>query len=406
MRSAATPRRPTERTTDDEIRVCLLSAGTDGISGGHRYHQRLLAAAPQAGFSMLVAAPALRARLPPADVVVIDSLYAWTAAVAVRRRRRPAAVAIVHQHPGGSDAAGWRVALRRRADLATYRACDLIVTPGPIVAGLLVTEHGIDPGRVAVIEPGCDLPAGDHRPALRDGRRLGLLNVANWLPNKGIMELLEAVAVLPPDDVTLHLAGRADVAPEYADRVLARLGRPDLAGRVVVHGALAAAEVASLYAAADTFVFTSRVETYGSAVAEALAFGLPIVGWRAPHLSNLVDHDVEGVLVEPGHITELTAAIHRLAVDESERRRLAARARVRGARLPTWSETTTRFFDALTRLVAEPVEPSDDSRSPVEVDPADPGILDEQALGERRRGTERPSEGSLDRTDVGHDDHH
>jgi glycosyltransferase involved in cell wall biosynthesis len=384
-----------------------VTAGTDRISGGHRYHQRLLAAAPSAGFSMRVVDPSVRLRLPATDVVVVDSLYAWTVSAAVRRRRRPPVVAVAHQHPGGSDGSRWAAAVRARLDIATYRACDLLVTPGPLLADVLTAEHGLDPRRITVIEPGCDLPSGPVVPPLRGRRRSGLLHVANWLPNKGVLELLEAVAALPDDDVTLHLVGRMDVAPEYTAQVMARIERPDLAERVVVSGALDAVAVSSLYAAADAFAFPSRVETYGSAAAEALAAGLPVVGWRTPHLLHLVDEGVEGVLVAPGDVEALAAAIHHLAVDDVDRGRLASAARLRGARLPTWSETTARFFAALARLVTEAVEPTHDPFPVDHVDPADAGVLDEQPIGgDGRRRAERPADGGLDRTDVGDHDHH
>jgi glycosyltransferase involved in cell wall biosynthesis len=295
-------------------------------------------------------------------------------------------------------------------DVATYRACDLVVTPGPIMARHLTAVYGIDPRRVEVIEPGCDLPPPDPRadsggPSLRAGRRLGLLNVANWLPDKGIHDLLDAVAALPPDAVTLHLAGRTDAVPKYGRRIQDRIAQSDLVDRVVVHGALPAAAVASLYAMADAFVFPSRVETYGSAVGEALAAGLPVVGWRTPHLCELIDDEVEGLLVTAGRIDELTRAIHRLAVDSTTRQRLADGARRRSARLPTWPETTTRFFDALTRLAAEPVEPPHDPLTALDVDAADSGVLHEQPLSQRRRRSECPPHGGLDRSDVSHHDH-
>ena len=222
--------------------------------------------------------------------------------------------------------------LRRRLDVATYRACDLVVTPGPIIADLLASEHGLEPHRIEVIEPGCDLAHTAGVPALRGRRRLGLLSVANWLPNKGIVELLDAVAGLPSEDVTLHLAGRSDVASDYTERVRSRIERADLVDRVVVHGGLDSPAVAALLAGADAFAFPSRLETYGTAAAEALAAGVPIVGWRTPHLCALVEDQVEGLLVQPWSISELAAAIHRLAVDDSLRSALAAGARRRGAR--------------------------------------------------------------------------
>jgi glycosyltransferase involved in cell wall biosynthesis len=388
------------------VRASLLTTGTDQISGGHRYHQHLLAAAPEMGFELSLAPPKLARALPSADVVLIDSLYAWKFTGAVRHHRRPPVVAIVHQHPGGSDGAGWARRLRRRLDVATYRRCELVITPGPIVADLLTTEYGLDPTRIEVIEPGCDLAPVGRVPALRGARRLGLLSVANWLPNKGIIELLEAVANLPSDEVTLHLAGRTDLVPEYTDRVRRRIERPDLSNRAVVHGGVDSHAIAALLAASDAFAFPSLVETYGTAAAEALAAGVPVVGWRTPHLTRLVDDQIEGLLVAPGSIAGLTAAIHRLAVDGAERSRLAEGARRRGERLPTWRQTTTRFFDALSRLLAEPVEPPHAPPIALDVDPADTGILDEQSVGHRHRDIQGPRQRGLDRADMRDDDHH
>lgn len=309
-------------------------------------------------------------RLPAADVVVVDSLEAWKLRTALSRRRRPRVVALVHQQPGGVDGPRWLRRIRRVLDVAAYRRCDLLIVAGPAVADML-RDEGIDPARVEVIAPGSDLPVFHHRPPLRAERRIGALNVANWLPNKGIVELADAVAVLPHEDVTLHLAGQTDNEADYEAAVTARLQHPDLTGRVVVHGAVDPAAIASLYAAADVFVFPSHSEAYGSVVAEALAMGLPVVGWRTPYMTALVDDHVEGLLVPPGDVARLSDAIHRLAIDPDLRVSLSDGARRRGARLPTWEQTTRRFFGALGRLVTEPIEPPERRPTAGDIDPAD-----------------------------------
>src|SRR4051794_16567241 len=167
MPSADTPRLRVDERPRGAVRVRLLTTGTNQISGGHRYHQHLLAAAPEMGFEVSVAAPHVTGALQAADVVVIDSLYASKFAGTVRHRHRPPIVAIVHQHPGGSDGVGRARRVRRRLDVAPYRHCDLVVTPGPIVADLLTAEYGLDPRRIQVIEPGCDLTLAEPVPALR-----------------------------------------------------------------------------------------------------------------------------------------------------------------------------------------------------------------------------------------------
>ena len=195
----------------------------------------------------------------------------------------------------------------------------------------LVDNGHLPVERIRVVEPGCDIP--DAAPAtgedLRRGCRIALLNVANWWPNKGVLQLLDAVATLPRDRVMLHLVGREDVDPGYGRRIHARLRAPDLAGRVVVHGPLAPAQVGALYAGVDAFLSASAGETYGMVFGEALAAGLPIVAWRAGSLPDLVEDGREGCLVPRGDVDGLGRALERLSTDDAWRVRAG-----RGRRAP------------------------------------------------------------------------
>ena len=92
-------------------------------------------------------------------------------------------------------------------------------------------------------------------------------------------------------------------------RSAARLARADLVGRVVVHGPLSLEAVAALYQAADAFVLPSLKEPYGTVYGEAMAFGLPVVGWRAGNLPYLAEHEREGLLAEPGDLPGLERGV-------------------------------------------------------------------------------------------------
>ena len=339
--------------------ISLISRGSPAqMTGGHIYHRRMAEFAPAHGAVVeRITACGLRDPLHRArGVVLVDSLRAWTVVPWLLRagnRRRPIA-AIVHQAPGGVDHGRIRTAFQRPLDLTLYRRCDLLVATGHSFAHELTDRWRLPAERIRVVEPGCDIPdavaAPDEDRVLRLGRHLALLNVANWWPNKGVLELLDAVATLPRDCVTLHLVGREDVHPRYSRRVHERLRAADLAGRVVAHGPLAPAQLGPLYAGADAFVSASAGETYGMVYAEALAAGLPIVGWRAGALPELVEDGREGCLVPPGDVGGLGRALERLSTDEAWRHRLAAAARERGAALPTWSESAAGFFAALSQL--------------------------------------------------------
>jgi glycosyltransferase involved in cell wall biosynthesis len=294
-------------------------------------------------------------RIPACDVVVVDSIAAAFVApwVVLPRPARPLA-AMIHQPPGGIDHRRPRTAVQARLDRALYRRCAVLMVASASLQDELVAAHHLPAGRMRVIPPGCDpAPAPARPPDLRGGRRAAFLSVGNWMARKGTLELLEAFARLAPDVATLHLVGRQDVEPDYAARIRQRLAAADLAERVVVHGPVPSDEVARLYAGADAFVLPSYREPYGTVYGEALAAGLPVVGWRLGNLPHLAVDGREGVVLEPGDIAGLSNALRRLALDPEWRAGLSDAARQRGRALPTWRDTAEMFFDVLRQTVAD-----------------------------------------------------
>jgi glycosyltransferase involved in cell wall biosynthesis len=207
--------------------------------------------------------------------------------------------------------------------------------------------------RIDVVPPGRDVATRVEMPStdLRGGRKAAFLCVGNWVERKGISTLLDAFAPVTPEAATLHLVGRTDVQRAYAHGVWARLARPDLRDRVVVHGPLSIEAVAGMYNAADAFVLPSLKEPYGTVYGEAMTFGLPVVGWRAGNLPYLAEHEREGLMVSPGDLRGLSNCLQRLANDAELRARLGAAARERALARPTWDEVAALFFGHLREVV-------------------------------------------------------
>jgi glycosyltransferase involved in cell wall biosynthesis len=205
-----------------------------------------------------------------------------------------------------------------------------------------------------VVPPGHDLPASHPTPipGVRAGRRAAVLCVANWQPRKGILALLDAVAALPTDAVTLHLVGDETVDDRYRRQVLDRLGRRDLRDRVVRHGIVPPERIGALYDAADVFALASTEEPYGIVYGEAMAAGLPVVGWNAGNLPALIDDGVEGRTLPVDEVLPLTDALRELADDELIRKRLGAAALERATDLPRWNDTARQFY-AVCRSLAD-----------------------------------------------------
>ena len=128
---------------------------------------------------------------------------------------------------------------------------------------------------------------------------------------------------------------------------------------MVVHGPLTREAVAALYAGADAFVLPALREPYGTVWGEAMASGLPVVGWRAGNLPYLADDGREGLLAPPGDVEALARALATLAADEALRRRLGEAARHRASSRPTWAESAAAFFEAIkTGLSERPCPPA------------------------------------------------
>jgi glycosyltransferase involved in cell wall biosynthesis len=99
------------------------------------------------------------------------------------------------------------------------------------------------------------------------------------------------------------------------------------------------------------FVLPSYLEGYGMALAEAVAFGLPIISTTAGAIPETVPANAS-VLVAPGDSRALAKALTAVIDDPARRATLAANARAARASLPTWSTAATKFAAALDGLGA------------------------------------------------------
>jgi glycosyltransferase involved in cell wall biosynthesis len=343
------------------LSAALMTLGDPGrLTGGYLFHRRLaeLAQAHHASLTFisvpdrlfpLAIADAPRVLLAAGkahDALVLDSIAAafvgpWLAL------REPAVpmLGMLHQPPGGIDHGPLRTRVQAVLDRLAYRRARRLMVASESLA-VDFRRLGYAAERLAVVPPGRDVAdvAGPPLGDLRGGTLCALLCVGNWVERKGILSLIDAFARLPAGEAVLHLVGddRADAA--YAARAHARLDRADLKERVVVHGPKSIGEVAAFYAASDVFVLPSLKEPFGTVYGEAMAFGLPVVGWRAGNLPFLAEHEREGLIVEPGDIQGLADALRRLAHDPDLRARLGQAAKARALQRPTWDDVAGMFF--------------------------------------------------------------
>jgi glycosyltransferase involved in cell wall biosynthesis len=154
------------------------------------------------------------------------------------------------------------------------------------------------------------------------GRSKVLLNVGRLFDQKDQRTLIEAFAQVAGahPDWTLRIVGEGPLRPMLEALVEDR----GLRGRVELLGTVNPIE--REYESAQVFVMSSRYESFGLATAEALAHGLPAIGFAdCPGTNELIQDNTNGLLVPPGdRVSGLAAGLSRLMEDAELRRRLGA----------------------------------------------------------------------------------
>lgn len=133
-------------------------------------------------------------------------------------------------------------------------------------------------------------------------------------PRKGLEVLIQAVMQMP-DDVVLWIASDG---PETAD-LQARYGH---ISKIEWLGRISDTEKYLRLRRSAVFCAPSlHGESFGVVLLEAMAAGTPVVASALPGYRNVATHDVDALLVEPGNVQQLAAALARVIVDP----RLSAR---------------------------------------------------------------------------------
>jgi glycosyltransferase involved in cell wall biosynthesis len=241
----------------------------------------------------------------------------------------------------------------QRSERLVLRAATGVVVTSEWTRRQVLTRYEIPACRVHVARPGVDQVTAPARPV-----RGRLMCVGTLGRHKGQDVLVEALAELAELDWHCVLAGPLDRDPDFVGQLQTRIGRLGYGRRIRLAGVLTGAALSHAYTTADLLVAPSRSETYGMAVTEALAHGVPViaaaVGGLPEALGSNTDGTRPGQLVPSGDPAALATAIGDWLGDERHRYRLRAAARMRQPNLPGWEQTTREIANALTAGLRDP----------------------------------------------------
>jgi glycosyltransferase involved in cell wall biosynthesis len=321
--------------------------------GGWRLHEHAVAGSwPQPDEAAQAALADVLTQLPDRSVVLLDGLIASAAPNTLMVHTGRLRLVIVLHMPLGDGPPTNDLHTRRTHERASLSTALAIIATSVWTKEWLCEHYAIEPERIHVATPGVD--ASDPVAGTADGGRL--LCVAAVTPLKGHDVLLAALQTVRDLPWCCTCVGSLDRDPAFVDSARRNALAAGIGDRVRFAGPLLGVDLDRAYAAADVLLLTSRRESFGMVVTEALARGIPVittaVGGIPEALGQGTDNNVPGILSPLDDPTAFGAALRAWLVDALLRQRLRHIALERRATLQGWPSTVARIASTLATVAA------------------------------------------------------
>jgi len=286
--------------------------------------------------------------------------FSWAGVVAANRTKRP----LFLEYNGSEVWVGrnWdrvgRLELLERYERLNLDAAARIFVVSEVerrnleargVAGekIVVNPNGVDVER---FRPGVGGAEARRELGIRDDEVVAGF-VGTFGPWHGVEKLAEAIKLI--DVSRFLLVGSGSLRVEVEKRLEAEVA----AGRVIFTGAVGHERVPGLLDACDILVaphvpLADGSEFFGSPtkIFEYMAMGKGIVASRLGQIGEVLVDEETALLVEPGNVEELRAALVRLIEDAGMRKSLGVKARETAEREHTWMHNARRVLQAYQSL--------------------------------------------------------
>jgi len=203
---------------------------------------------------------------------------------------------------------------------------DFIAARSPTAAAR-VTDWGAK-GRIAVVPHA--LPQWTERQSHAATETFTVGFAGRLVPEKGVMDLVEAVRHLP-GPVRLLVVGNGPLRAE-----LETIRLPN--GAIEVKPSMSHSRMPEAYAEMDVLVLPSRTtstwsEQFGRVLIEALSCGVPVVGSDSGEIPWVVNTTAGGQVFREGDTAQLTGILGQLRASPATRARLVERGRAMVAKV-------------------------------------------------------------------------
>jgi glycosyltransferase involved in cell wall biosynthesis len=229
----------------------------------------------------------------------------------------------------------WLVAL-------TFRRCAAVIALSDSWRDYYIQHCRLDPNRVVVmLNPVKVPPIVPRRPQSAQVKFIFLGRIG---ARKGAFDVIQAVARFAPAQqqrMMLWLAGDGELAQAQA-----LIDQHQLGHCIQLLGWIDGETRDRLLSEADVFLLPSQNEGLPVAMLEAMAWALPVIVTPVGGIPEMVTHQQQGFLVEPGDVAAIGEAMQTLLLQEPKRLRMghAARQQVQRLDVPQYHQALRQLY--------------------------------------------------------------
>lgn len=210
----------------------------------------------------------------------------------------------------------------------------------------LINLFDIDPNRIVITHRGIDSEFGQVKREQSD-EISNFIFYGNFSPHKGVFDLIEALGIVATQGYRnwkLKIAGWGN--EELVKQALHKHGIEE---QVILLGLLDNKALARELEWANLAILPSRAESFGRAIAEAQASGLPVISYDAGSVPEVINEGTTGWLAPLSRTDLLAEAIIEAIQNPKHTFQMGISGRERMSQLFSWEKTTEMVLKGIQK---------------------------------------------------------